>query len=126
MSGFWGKGPRGGRKGSADEQFASVMMRVSPDACYVFCDGKLINCNPATEALLKGPRDKIVGLTPLDIAAKTQPDGRSSSEAIAGIFADVKTNGITRFEWRMRRLDGTEFPAFVTLVADKIDGDART
>ncbi|WP_337955711.1 methyl-accepting chemotaxis protein [Fulvimarina manganoxydans] len=122
MTGFWGRGPRSGRGRTADEQFASVMMRVSPDACYVFSDGKLVNCNPATEAMLKGPRDKIIGLTPLDIAAKTQADGRPTAEMLPGIMADLKTNGVTRFEWRMRRLDGSEFPAFVTLIADKIDG----
>ncbi|KQT53033.1 MULTISPECIES: methyl-accepting chemotaxis protein [unclassified Aureimonas] len=103
------------------EQFADAIMKLSPDGYYVFQDGVIRDCNPATEALLRGSFEQIVGLSPEQIAPEFQADGSRSADRTVGIAEEIKKNGIARFEWTMKRLDGTTFPSFVTLIGSLID-----
>ncbi|WP_370638488.1 methyl-accepting chemotaxis protein [Aurantimonas sp. VKM B-3413] len=112
----------GKQKRSYQEQFADAVLRVSPDAYYVVQDGVIRDCNPATERFLRGGRDKIVGLSPSAISPETQACGTKSSERAKQHDQNLKKNGIERFEWTVKRLDGTTFPGFVTLIMGEIDG----
>ena len=104
------------------EQFADAVIEVSPDGYYVLQDGVIRDCNPATEAMLRGKRQGIVGLTPKAISPDTQPDGSRSDARLRDILAEATKNGAARFEWTTKRLDGTTFPGFVTIMATKING----
>ena len=104
------------------EQFADAVIEVSPDGYYVLQDGVIRDCNPATEAMLRGKREGIVGLAPKAISPDIQPDGSRSDARLRDILAEATKNGAARFEWTTRRLDGTTFPGFVTIMATKING----
>ncbi|MEF2550484.1 methyl-accepting chemotaxis protein [Aurantimonas sp. A2-1-M11] len=103
------------------EQFADAVIEVSPDGYYILQDGLIRDCNPATEAMLRGQREGIIGLSPKAISPELQPDGSRSEARIRDILAEAAKNGSTRFEWTTRRLDGTTFPGFVTIMATRIN-----
>ncbi len=107
---------------SFGDRVAEEVFRLSPDAYYVFVDGILSECNPATERMLKGTRAQLIGMRPENLAPERQPCGTLSSELAARHMKDVARDGVTRFEWRMKRCDGSMFPGFVTLMQSEVNG----
>ncbi|MER0239604.1 methyl-accepting chemotaxis protein [Fulvimarina sp. MAC8] len=110
------------QKRSYGEQVAEALFRTCPDALYVIQDGVISDCNSATETFLRGSKEQIIGLKSDQISPELQPDGSRSAEGAAAHAKNAVRDGITRFEWRVKRLDGSEFPGFVTLVATEVDG----
>lgn len=85
------------------ERSADPIILFDPEA-DVFVD-----CNPAAVALMRaGSKEKLLQLSPADLAPPCQPDGRPSRECAAEITGLVRKNGSHRFEWVARRLDGTD------------------
>ncbi|MCE7027851.1 methyl-accepting chemotaxis protein [Jiella avicenniae] len=107
---------------SYGQQVADAVYRLSPDAYFVVENGVMTECNAATERMLKGTRSQLLGLTPDRIAPEKQPCGTPSAEKAAKIMEDVLRDGIARFEWEMKRLDGSTFPGFSTLIRAEVDG----
>ena len=94
----------------------------SPDAYTLLCDGVFIDCNKATEMLLRGSRDQICGQTPAYFSPGVQPDGRSSEALAAERIYEAARCGMTTFEWLHKRLDGSEFWAEISLSTMTKDG----
>lgn len=61
--------------------------------------------------------EQLIGLNPMHTSASFQPDGEPSADVARRHIARAFAEGTARFEWLARRLDGTEFPARVTLTA---------
>lgn len=101
----------------AEEQLAALTQRYqrlfekSPDAYLLISvpQGEVVDGNHALEVMLRGPRERIIGRTLLDLSPPTQPDGRDSLEAGREQFQHVRAQGESRFEWVHRRLDGASF-----------------
>lgn len=88
----------------------------APDA-YVIVDpdtGQILACNRATERMLRGTREQIMGKTPGDLAPAFQPDGSRSADTTPVMVQKILEKGYHRFEWMHRRLDDTDFWAEVT------------
>ncbi len=88
----------------------------APDA-YVILDqedNSFVACNRATERLLRGSQEQIIGKSPQDVSPPFQPDGRPSAEAVAERMRQILAKGYLRFEWMLRSYDGTDFWAEVT------------
>ena len=113
---------RNRHKRSYGEQAAEVLYRTSPDALYVIQDGVITECNHSTETFLRATKEQIIGLKPSQISPELQPDGSKSADGLAAHLKNAARDGITRFEWSIKRLDGSLFPGFVTLVATEVDG----
>ncbi|WP_162244700.1 methyl-accepting chemotaxis protein [Aureimonas sp. Leaf454] len=103
------------------EQFADAVIQISPDGYFVMQEGRIRDCNPAMEAQLRGKAEQIVGIDPLAIAPASQPSGDASEARLRAVMNEAEANGIARFEWTTKRLDGSTFPGFVTLVRTQIE-----
>jgi len=66
--------------------------------------------------------EQLIGLNPTHTSASFQPDGEPSADAARRHIARAFAEGTARFEWLARRLDGTEFPARITLTALPLGG----
>jgi PAS domain S-box-containing protein len=88
----------------------------APDAYLILemGDGRALACNHATERLLGGTREQIIGATPDRFSPPLQPDGTASGEAAARRIAEIIKTGYHRFEWMHRRFDGGDFWVEVT------------
>jgi len=65
-------------------------------------------------------------ISPLDLSPPLQEDGTPSVERADAVLAAATAKGVQRFEWTHRRLDGSLFPAEVTLSVLDLDGEPVT
>jgi diguanylate cyclase (GGDEF)-like protein/PAS domain S-box-containing protein len=99
-----------------------IMFRDSPDAYLIIMDGAFIDCNRATEIMLRGDRAQIIGQPPDILSPEFQPDGRKSSQLAEEKIREALQTGSTMFEWVHRRLDGSDFFVEVSIASMTLHG----
>jgi PAS domain S-box-containing protein len=113
--------------GHSDGVFESLLER-SADAILVFevydlQTIALVNCNEAAVRLVgANNKEEVLRMRPEDFSPPLQLDGSSSAEKTAQIIALVQKQKTHRFEWMMRRLDGTDVPTEVSATAVLMGG----
>ena len=110
------------RTRESEARFRTLFER-SPDPCFLLRDGRFVDCNLATARALgfSTTRD-IVGLRPVDISPPTQEGNRSSEELAAEYVAQALREGVHRFEWDHRHVDGHVVPMRITLARMPLSG----
>jgi len=94
----------------------------APDAYTILSNGVIVDCNRASEAMLRCNRSQILGSTPDSHSPEFQPDGQKSAEAAVERVAEALRSGTNTFEWLHRRLDGSEFWAEISLATMTLQG----
>lgn len=94
-----------------------AMYENSPDAYLIMeLEGGLIyDCNPATEKMLRGKKEEILGLTPDQLSPKYQESGDLSQDLVPERIKAILKNGTHRFNWLHKRIDGEIFPCDVNI-----------
>ncbi|MHC4406201.1 MAG: PAS domain S-box protein, partial [Planctomycetota bacterium] len=79
----------------------------------------------AAAVKLFGCRDEaeFTSCTPADLSPDLQPDGISSTEKAQQIMATAMAKGSHFFEWKHKRIDGSEFFATVLLTRMELEGE---
>lgn len=96
-----------------------------PDPCWLIENGRFIDCNRAALSILGYPsKEELLG-HPANLSPRYQPDGKLSAEKADEMIREAISKGVHRFEWEHRKLDGTCFPAEVTLAKISTVGDNR-
>jgi PAS domain S-box-containing protein len=86
------------------------------DAILIIRHAVVIDCNwRAAELLGADARGGLLGRSTNLLAPATQPNGESSMRLAGAYLKDIKQGGMKTFEWRCRRLDGSEFDAEITI-----------
>ncbi len=86
------------------------------DAILIIRHAVVIDCNRrAAELLGAESREELLGQDMTLFAPDMQPDGEPSARVAALHLGDIKRGGMKTFEWRCRRLDGTQFDAEITI-----------
>jgi PAS domain S-box-containing protein len=83
------------------------------DAIFLFEPSRqvFVDCNPAAVAMMRAStKQQLLMLHPEELSPEFQPDGRRSSEKSPEMTQMALAKGSHRFEWQVRRLDGTELP----------------
>jgi PAS domain S-box-containing protein len=104
------------------EEKYSILFKNSPDSYLIISDGIFVDCNKATEKMLRGDRTQIVGHTPDEISPEIQPDGKKSSDSVAEKIAWAFANGKNTFEWMHRRFDSSDLYVEVSIAPMKLKG----
>lgn len=104
------------------EKKYKTLFNDSPDAYLIIDEGVFVECNIASEKLIGGKREDIIGRSPEIISPKYQPNGKLSSELAQQLLAETFENGHKSFEWEHKKLDGTSFLAHVNLTALNFEG----
>ncbi|HEY6879551.1 MAG TPA: response regulator [Polyangiales bacterium] len=102
----------------------AAMFEQSPDACMLLDENLLfVDCNRSALELF-GVQDKaaLIGLSPITLSPKLQPDGRSSEQSVQEVLARVEQHGSHRFEWLLKRADGRAVIAEAAVTWLMIDG----
>ena len=105
-----------------EENNYRILFRDSPDAYLIIVDGVFVNCNRATEFMLRGDRSQIIGQHPSVLSPEYQPDGTTSVEAAELKIREALQNGRNNFEWVHRRLDGSDFFVEVSIASLQLEG----
>lgn len=84
-----------------------------------------LTANPATIELF-GAEDveEFISKSPADLSPEYQPDGVSSAAKAQKVMAIAMRDGTHFFEWRHKRIDGSEFDATVLLTRMELAGEA--
>ena len=87
-----------------------ILFEKSKDGIFLDSEDKFLDCNEAAVKMF-GANDKeeLLKQNALNLSPKYQPDGKSSKEKIAYIFAKAKRDGVYRGEWLSKKLDGSTF-----------------
>ena len=101
----------------------SAMFESSSDAILLLDGDAVINCNASAVRMFGGAvADDLAGLHLFGLSPPTQPGGEASDSLRHRVTAGALAQGSLQFEWRHRRLDGSEFFADVLLTALEVDG----
>ena len=104
------------------EEKYRALFNDSPEAYLIIRDGIIIECNRASERLLRGKKADIVGKNAADVSPEFQPSGKRSDELVPEVVKTAMRDGKFSFEWIHKRMDGSEFLAHVNLVVIDYDG----
>ena len=107
-----------------NEEKYRTLFEGSHDAIMLLSSEAFFDCNSQTLKLF-GLTDKreFISMTPADFSPPFQPDGRSSSEAVAEKIKTAMEMGKNSFEWIHRRKNGEDFPADILLSAINFRGE---
>ena len=97
------------------EEKYHVMFNYSPDSYLIMSNGVIIDCNNAAEKSLGCLHEELIGVLPFSFFPEFQSDGILSKELAAQRRVDTLNSGKNVFEWILKRKDGTEFWAIVSL-----------
>ena len=103
-----------GAMASGASDFLSLFDR-SPDGILLMEEERVLDANHAALALFGCTREVLLQCRPWDLSPVLQPNGRPSAEIAPEMNRIAREQGLVRFEWCHLRVDGTPFPAEVTL-----------
>lgn len=85
------------------------------DAIFLMIEDRYIDCNRTALRMFGCTREQVIGETLQRFSPLRQPDGRDSGETAEEMIHAAFSGTPQFFEWRYRRLDGTEFDSEVNL-----------
>ncbi|MFT3829572.1 MAG: PAS domain S-box protein [Opitutaceae bacterium] len=94
----------------------------SNDAILLYLDDRFFDCNPRTVEMFGCAKEQLLGLTLAHLSPAAQPDGRDSATTTAELTAAAYREGFRRFDWVLRRHDGTDFHSEILLAAFDFGG----
>jgi len=113
----------------AEESLKNMAMKFrtiyesSSDAIMLLDEKGFFDCNQTALRIFGCPtRDDFINKHPPQFSPPTQPGGEDSLSLANERISTAFKNGNNQFEWTHCRLDGTEFPAEVSLTAMELDG----
>lgn len=109
---------------AAEERFRLLFERSTVPKLLINDQG-VIDCNDAAVTALRARSKRtIVGRSFQTFLPRVQPGGTSSREALVASVRLATESGSHRFEFVLRRADGTEFPLEITLSRATYEGRA--
>jgi len=101
---------------AAQEARFETMFESSPDPTWIIDGHQFVSCNDAAVAILGyRSREDLRNTHPSRLSPEFQPDGEASFSKAERMMRLAEERGLHRFEWIHTRLDGSDFPAEVTL-----------
>ncbi len=94
----------------------------SPDSYLIASEGKFIDCNDSSLALLGYEKSELIGKTPESISPEFQENGIKSEKLIKGQIEEVFSKGKNSFEWIHKKKNGELFYVNINLTSIKYEG----
>ncbi|MFH1034601.1 MAG: EAL domain-containing protein [Pseudomonadota bacterium] len=92
-----------------------TLFETANDAILVLADGRILDCNPRALHMFAASRQQLVGCAIMELSPPEQADGQPSRQEGSRLVKQALAGHSQFFAWRLRRLDGGEFEAEVSL-----------
>ncbi len=87
-----------------------TLYQKSADGVWLLKEGVFVDCNEAIVQMFKAQsKQELINIAPVDISPEFQPSGESSLEKSLLMNKLALENGVHKFEWRAKAVDGTLF-----------------
>jgi PAS domain S-box-containing protein len=109
-----------------EKQIFKSLFERSDDGMLIFDPKKMYftSCNPAAlEMLGAANENQVVGRTPLDFMPQVLSDGRVSKDEFQKIFTESRETETERFDWELRRLNGSICPLSISVNSVSLKGE---
>jgi PAS domain S-box-containing protein len=95
-----------------------VLVEHAPEAIVVLDveHGHFVDVNENAVRLFKLSREQLLGMSPVDLSPRLQPDGRSSASMIEALLAQALAGAAPIVPWVHRDSEGRDIPCEVRLV----------
>ena len=107
---------------ASEEKFRTVFEHAS-DAVFLMRGDTFVDCNLRTLEMFGCRREDVIGAKPDRFSPPRQADGRPTGVEVRARIARILEGERMTFEWTHCRLDGTPFPAEVSLSRVVIGGE---
>ncbi len=98
------------------EQRYRMLFETASDAIMVLKDEKFVDCNARAVEMFKcADKYALIGRRPDELSPELQPDGVPSAEKVEALKRIIVEEQNSRFEWRHKREDGSEFDVEITI-----------
>ncbi|HEX4911803.1 MAG TPA: diguanylate cyclase, partial [Permianibacter sp.] len=106
----------------AEQRYRALFDGSADGVLVVKPTGDIIDANQAACTLFGANREQLLTLTPIALSPERQPSGEPSADAALRLIGAAMAGTAQVFEWRHRRLDGSEFDAEIHLGHLLLDG----
>ena len=98
-----------------------TLYQKSADGVWLLKDNIFIDCNEAIVRMFKAKdKSELVNITAAEMSPECQPDGQNSYEKSLSMYALALQNGVHKFEWRARAMDGNLFWISIVITTIKM------
>ncbi len=109
---------------NSEARFRSLFESTG-DAIMLLDAGGFLDCNEATLRFFGcASKEEFISKHPSELSPPVQPDGSDSRTAAEAKIAAAFEEGLHRFEWMHRRMDGSDVMADVLLNRVEVEGGA--
>ncbi len=114
---------KSGKLRKQKETFETLFEKSSDGILILDDKGRFIEGNEEVISLLKlKSKEELLVKTPLDFSPERQPDRQMSKQKIEEMIHITKLRGGYQFEWMLRRMDGRDFWAEITMTPIELNG----
>jgi len=114
---------KSGKLRKQKETFETLFEKSSDGILILNDKGRFIEGNEEVISLLKlKSKEELLVKTPLDFSPERQPDRQMSKQKIEEMIHITKLRGGYQFEWMLRRMDGRDFWAEITMTPIELNG----
>lgn len=109
---------------TASEEKFRLLFNASRDAIVLLDQDRHLDGNPAAiEMFGCSSKSEFCATKVGDLSAFLQPDGRVSLAVLRGYIENAFQGKVSPFEWMMQRVDGTPFPAEISISSFEFRGE---
>lgn len=109
------------------EHLKELLFEQAHDGSLILEQNRIVDCNFASARMLGlDAKSQVIGKSLLDVSTALQPDGSQSAEKYARLLRFAEEKGSGRFDWRIRKQDGTPVLVEVNVTVVEVDEQRQT
>jgi PAS domain S-box-containing protein len=109
------------------EHLRELLFEQAHDGSLILEQNRIVDCNTTVVHMLGlDAKSELIGRSLLDVSTALQPDGSQASEKYTRLLRFAEEKGSSRFDWRIRKQDGTPVLVEVNVTVVEVEERSQT